>query len=98
MTLGNALHLSPEASLSLGVWFARITGLSMFLAYTGAFFTLCYSPLKAIIQDAESIVAGTNDASERDGNAVYCDVDAVRVGYCLHPAGFVWRRHRIGVL
>ncbi|SPX12590.1 transporter [Escherichia coli] len=50
MTLGNALHLSPEASLSLGVWFARITGLSMFLAYTGAFFTLCYSPLKAIIQ------------------------------------------------
>ena len=27
MTLGNALHLSPEASLSLGVWFARITGL-----------------------------------------------------------------------
>ncbi|TPV67898.1 glutamate/gamma-aminobutyrate family transporter YjeM, partial [Escherichia coli] len=39
-----------EASLSLGVWFARITGLSMFLAYTGAFFTLCYSPLKAIIQ------------------------------------------------
>lgn len=50
MTLGNALHLSPEASLSLGVWFARITGLSMFLAYTGAFFTLCYSPLKAIIE------------------------------------------------
>lgn len=38
VTLGNALHLSPEASLSLGVWFARITGLSMFLAYTGAFF------------------------------------------------------------
>ena len=32
VTLGNALHLSPEASLSLGVWFARITGLSMFLA------------------------------------------------------------------
>ncbi|WP_139286837.1 amino acid permease, partial [Escherichia coli] len=29
---------------------ARITGLSMFLAYTGAFFTLSYSPLKAIIQ------------------------------------------------
>ncbi len=33
-----------------GIWFARITGLSMFLAYTGAFFTLIYSPLKAIIQ------------------------------------------------
>ncbi|WP_412767203.1 hypothetical protein [Citrobacter enshiensis] len=49
-TLGNALHLSPEAAMTLGVWFARITGLSMFLAYTGAFFTLSYSPLKAIIQ------------------------------------------------
>lgn len=36
--------------MTLGVWFARITGLSMFLAYTGAFFTLSYSPLKAIIQ------------------------------------------------
>lgn len=99
VTLGNALHLSPEASLSLGVWFARITGLSMFLAYTGAFFTLCYSPLKAIIQvDAESIVAGTDDAPECDGDAVYRHVDAVWVGYCLHPAGFVWWRYRIGVL
>ncbi|WP_270495229.1 glutamate/gamma-aminobutyrate family transporter YjeM, partial [Citrobacter gillenii] len=50
MTLGHALHLSPEAAITTGVWFARITGLSMFLAYTGAFFTLSYSPLKAIIQ------------------------------------------------
>ncbi|MDU5729334.1 MAG: glutamate/gamma-aminobutyrate family transporter YjeM [Citrobacter freundii] len=50
MTLGNALHLSPETAMVMGVWFARITGLSMFLAYTGAFFTLSYSPLKAIIQ------------------------------------------------
>lgn len=49
-TLGNALNLSPEAAMTVGVWFARITGLSMFLAYTGAFFTLSYSPLKAIIQ------------------------------------------------
>lgn len=77
VTLGNALHLSPEASLSLGVWFARITGLSMFLAYTGAFFTLCYSPLKANHPgDAESIVAGTDDAPECDGDAVYRHVDA----------------------
>ncbi|WP_252182776.1 glutamate/gamma-aminobutyrate family transporter YjeM [Citrobacter sp. wls758] len=50
MALGNALHLSPETAMTTGVWFARITGLSMFLAYTGAFFTLSYSPLKAIIQ------------------------------------------------
>ncbi|HFZ8994510.1 TPA: glutamate/gamma-aminobutyrate family transporter YjeM [Citrobacter freundii] len=50
MTLGNALHLSPEAAAATGIWFARITGLTMFLAYAGAFFTLSYSPLKAIIQ------------------------------------------------
>ena len=93
VTLGNALHLSPEASLSLGVWFARITGLSMFLAYTGAFFTESHHP-----GDAESVVAGTDDAPECDGDAFYRHVDAVRVGYCLHPAGFVWWRYRIGVL
>ncbi|MBW6087076.1 hypothetical protein HTS61_01885 [Escherichia coli] len=100
VTLGNALHLSPEASLSLGVWFARITGLSMFLAYTGAFFTLCYSPLKAIIPGGrrKRCEYGTDDAPECDGDAVYRHVDAVRVGYCLHPAGFVWWRYRIGVL
>lgn len=49
-TFGHALNLSPDATASLGMWFARITGLSMFLAYTGAFFTLIYSPLKAIVQ------------------------------------------------
>lgn len=43
-TLGQALHLTPESAALTGVWFARITGLSMFLAYTGAFFTLSYSP------------------------------------------------------
>lgn len=50
VTLGQAMHLSAENALVMGTWFARITGLSMFLAYTGAFFTLSYSPLKAIIQ------------------------------------------------
>ncbi|MCS2156640.1 glutamate/gamma-aminobutyrate family transporter YjeM [Scandinavium sp. H11S7] len=47
---GHALNLSQAGAITMGVWFARITGLSMFLAYTGAFFTLIYSPLKAIIQ------------------------------------------------
>lgn len=42
--------MTPEAAALTGIWFARITGLSMFLAYTGAFFTLSYSPLKAIIR------------------------------------------------
>ena len=49
-TLANAMHLPPAVAALSGLWFARITGLAMFLAYTGAFFTLSYSPLKAIIQ------------------------------------------------
>ncbi|MGM1326165.1 glutamate/gamma-aminobutyrate family transporter YjeM, partial [Klebsiella michiganensis] len=49
-TLANAMHLPSAVAALSGLWFARITGLAMFLAYTGAFFTLSYSPLKAIIQ------------------------------------------------
>jgi len=48
--LGNALGSGSSTSNIIGIWFARITGLSMFLAYTGAFFTLIYSPLKTIIK------------------------------------------------
>ena len=47
---GKVLGLSSGSGVVLGEWFARITGLSMFLAYTGAFFTLIYSPLKTLIQ------------------------------------------------
>ena len=50
MTLGQAMLLTSENAVTMGTWFARVTGLSMFLAYIGAFFTLIYSPLKAIIQ------------------------------------------------
>ena len=49
-SLANAMHLPSAVAALSGLWFARITGLAMFLAYTGAFFTLSYSPLKAIIQ------------------------------------------------
>ena len=49
-TLGQGPAPDPCGVSLTGVWFARITGLSMFLAYTGAFFTLSYSPLKAIIR------------------------------------------------
>ncbi|MHC5251256.1 glutamate/gamma-aminobutyrate family transporter YjeM [Listeria kieliensis] len=50
LELGNAFHASAETAQTVASIFARITGLSMFLAYTGAFFTLIYSPLKSIIQ------------------------------------------------
>lgn len=48
-TFGDTLGLSHSAAMSLGNWFARYTGLGMFLAYSGAFFTLSYSPLKTLI-------------------------------------------------
>ncbi|MEY8000128.1 glutamate/gamma-aminobutyrate family transporter YjeM [Clostridium sp. Mt-5] len=48
--LGQSLNMSQAASLTMGAWVARFVGLSMFLALTGAFFTLCYSPLKQIIE------------------------------------------------
>lgn len=49
-TLGNSMGLSVETSVQLGNWVARFVGLSMFLALTGAFFTLSYSPLKQLIE------------------------------------------------
>ncbi|HBC97969.1 MAG TPA: glutamate/gamma-aminobutyrate family transporter YjeM, partial [Clostridium sp.] len=48
--LGKSFGMSQASSLVLGAWVARFMGLSMFLALTGAFFTLCYSPLKQIIE------------------------------------------------
>ncbi|XEA83298.1 glutamate/gamma-aminobutyrate family transporter YjeM [Levilactobacillus brevis] len=47
--LGQSLGLSAATSNTIGLWFARYTGLGMFLAYSGAFFTLTYSPLKTLI-------------------------------------------------
>ncbi|XPE43469.1 hypothetical protein ACNKHV_27055 [Shigella flexneri] len=90
--------LSPEASLSLGVWFARITGLSMFLAYTGAFFALLFT--------VESHHQGTPKALwpepmtrlNADGDAVYRHVDAVRVGSIFILLSFVWWRYHIGII
>ncbi len=48
--IGQGLHLSQSAAITMGEWFARFAGLSMFAALTGAFFTLAYSPLKTLIQ------------------------------------------------
>lgn len=45
-----ALGLSQTVAVTVGTWIARFTGLSMFLALTGAFFTLAYSPLKQLIE------------------------------------------------
>lgn len=50
--VGNAMGLSEAVSITMGEWTARFVGLSMFLALTGAFFTLTYSPLKTLISGA----------------------------------------------
>lgn len=49
-TFGNSLGLSDPAAMQIGNWVARFVGLSMFLALSGAFFTLSYSPLKQLIE------------------------------------------------
>lgn len=48
--IGHVLGMNQIVSISLGNWVARITGISMFLALMGAFFTLSYAPLKQLIE------------------------------------------------
>ena len=48
--LAKALGTSESIALSTGRWLARFSGLGMFLALSGAFFTLIYSPLKQLIE------------------------------------------------
>ena len=48
--LGLALNLSDATATTVGIWFSRYMGISMFLASTGAFFTLIFSPLKQLIE------------------------------------------------
>lgn len=48
--LGLALGTSAATAATMGVWVARFVGLSMFIALTGAFFTLTYSPVKQLIE------------------------------------------------
>ncbi|MGL5766680.1 MAG: glutamate/gamma-aminobutyrate family transporter YjeM [Sarcina sp.] len=48
--LGLALGTSAATAATIGIWVARFVGISMFLALTGAFFTLTYSPVKQLIE------------------------------------------------
>ncbi|MDE5191659.1 hypothetical protein PYX08_12925 [Citrobacter freundii] len=99
MTLGNALHLSPETAMVMGVWFARITGLSMFLAYTGAFF---HPQLLTAESDysgyAESVVARADDQTECRRDADDGNVVTVPAGEPVYPVGFIWWRYGFSVL
>ncbi|MDR1782285.1 MAG: glutamate/gamma-aminobutyrate family transporter YjeM [Bacilli bacterium] len=48
--VGLSLGMNASSATFLGEVLARFTGISMFLAYMGAFFTLIYSPAKQIIE------------------------------------------------
>ena len=48
--IGGVFGMSAAAGVTLGAWFARFTGLAMFLSLMGAFFTLIYAPLRQLIE------------------------------------------------
>lgn len=48
--LARSLNASTDVALGVGSSLARLSGLAMFLALTGAYFTLIYSPLKQLIE------------------------------------------------
>lgn len=53
-SIGEAFGLNLNTCVLLGSIFARFVGFSMFLALSGAFFTLSYSPLKQLIDGTPS--------------------------------------------
>ncbi|NIZ47408.1 glutamate/gamma-aminobutyrate family transporter YjeM [Entomospira nematocerorum] len=56
ITIGNTLGLSGEGATQLGIFFARFTGLGLFLSLMGAFFTLIYAPLKQLIEGTPATI------------------------------------------
>lgn len=48
--LALAFNATDATAHVVGAWFARYVGLSMFLALSGAFFTIIFSPLKQLIE------------------------------------------------
>lgn len=50
--LGIAMGWSNDLALSLGGWFTRAVGFSVFMTYMGAFFAMIYAPLKTVLEGA----------------------------------------------
>ncbi len=65
--IGLAFGLNQGTSITIGLWFARFVGLSMFFAFTGAFFTLTYSPLKTLIEGSPSTLWPGKMGESKDG-------------------------------
>ncbi len=68
--LGMTFGMSQTSAMTLGLWIARFVGLSMFLALTGAFFTLTYSPLKTLIEGSPKKLWPGKFAEIKDGMPV----------------------------
>jgi len=49
-SLGTSFGLGQAEAAAMGQWAARYAGLSMTLAFSGAFFTLMYSPLRQLMR------------------------------------------------
>ncbi|AYD40873.1 glutamate/gamma-aminobutyrate family transporter YjeM [Clostridium fermenticellae] len=82
--IGQGFGLSEATSLTIGAWVSRYTGLSMFLALTGAFFTLSYSPLKQLIEGTPKKLWPGKMAELKDGmpkNAMWVQ--------CAFVVGFI---------
>lgn len=73
--LGHAFGASESAALQIGAWVARFVGLSMFLALSGAFMTLSYSPLKQLIEGTPDKIWPKKLTSLRNG----LPVNAMRI-------------------
>lgn len=65
--LGRAFGMANNSAITMGLWFARFVGLSMFLAFTGAFFTLTYSPLKTLIEGSPKEIWPGKMGETKDG-------------------------------
>ena len=65
--LGKAFGMTQASAITLGLWTARFVGLSLFLAFTGAFFTLTYSPLKTLIEGSPKNLWPGKFAELKDG-------------------------------
>ena len=68
--VGKAFGMTQSSAITLGLWTARFVGLSMFLAFTGAFFTLTYSPLKTLIEGSPKNLWPNKFAQLKDGMPV----------------------------
>lgn len=71
IVLAQSFGASPETGLVVGIWVARLVGLSMFLALTGAFFTLIYSPLKQLIEGTPKALWPKKFTELKNGMPVY---------------------------